>query len=1201
MQRFVSTCSLFLLGLPLYGQEWKPLFNGRNLDGWTGDPRLWRVENGVLIGETDDADRKLAANSFLILKDAEVADFELEYQARVTGGNNSGVQYRSKVLDPKQWVVGGYQMDLHPEPRYLGMLYEEKGRGIACESGQKVDLADKPTVTGSLDRPATNLAEWNTYRIVAKGDTATHYINDKPVAEIHDVDAAKRSLKGVLALQVHAGPSMKAEFKELRLRTFAPTAASTPAKPTAATSGQGTEPTVSWIWQSASPADIQKVYFRREFSLPRDIISASLTVTCDNWQRVWVNGKDLGFTSEWGAPANHDVMKHIVQGGRNVIAVEGRNQDGSAGMALRFSATLKGGRKAWIVSDEKWQASLEAPRGWQEPRFTPRDWAPAVSVAKMGEGPWGMVLQPDAEGGTLPVDVSSKYQLLPGFKLERLYQVPNVQGSWVAMTVDGTGKLLCADQYGKIYRVTPAAKPDQETIVTPTAIPLAGAHGLLWHQGVLWVTVNEGPEPAGVYRVTDSDRDGEPDKAERVLSVKGNGEHGPHALVPSPDGKFIYFVAGNFTDLAEMKDSMVPKVWKEDQLLPRRPDARGHAQDRFAPGGWVARCDLDGSNWTLVAMGFRNTYDIAFNANGDLFGYDSDMEWDLGMPWYRPTRICHIVPGAEFGWRHGTGPWPTYYEDSVPPLVEMGPGSPTGMLSGKDTKFPAKYQRALYAFDWTYATIHAIHVTPSGQGYKAEREEFLAGSGMPLTDAAIGKDGAMYFMTGGRRTASALWRVTYTGSESVAPVRYEAKEATVASKEGAWDGLGSADRMERYNSRVAIELAGPGPIAQKLATEKDPWKVIEGSIALARTGTSQQRGTVIDALLGLDWATLDVQQKLNWLRAAGLAFARHGEPTADERTKMFAKIDAAFPSNQSEVDRELCRMLCYLQAPGIVGRTLALMDTTGPTPAPDWLAVAKRNAQYGADVEKMINNLPPAQVIHYMYCLRVVKGPWSQEERKRFFAWFGRLVEKSGGASYAGFIQDLRKQTLETATPEEREWISKMAPATTANPLANLPPVEGPGREWTVAEVEKLAAGGLSGRSKENGKKMYQASLCAACHRFDGEGGSAGPDLTAVGGRFTVKDLAESILEPSKVVSDQYAFDTIIKHDGSQVVGKLIEEKDEHWIIATSPFDFSSTSEIERSQIKDIKPSPVSPMPAGLINRLNPEELKDLLAYLLAK
>src|SRR5690606_3725197 len=110
------------------------------------------------------------------------------------------------------------------------------------------------------------------------------------------------------------------------------------------------------------------------------------------------------------------------------------------------------------------------------------------------------------------------------------------------------------------------------------------------------------------------------------------------------------------------------------------------------------------------------------------------------------------------------------------------------------------------------------------------------------------------------------------------------------------------------------------------------------------------------------------------------------------------------------------------------------------------------------------------------------------------------------------------------------------------------------------------------------------------------EGGAAGPDLTAVAGRFPIRDLAEAIIEPSKVVSDQYAFDEITRTDGSLVVGKVIEEKDDHWLVAVSAFDFSQTIEIERNRIKGMKPSPVSPMPPALINRLNEDELKDLLA-----
>ncbi len=107
--------------------EWQPIFNGKNLDGWSGDPRLWRVEDGVLVGETNVTDKKTAANTFLIWQGGEPGDFILEYKARVTG-NNSGVQYRSRVLDAAKWSVGGYQMDLHPKREYLGMLYAKAAR-----------------------------------------------------------------------------------------------------------------------------------------------------------------------------------------------------------------------------------------------------------------------------------------------------------------------------------------------------------------------------------------------------------------------------------------------------------------------------------------------------------------------------------------------------------------------------------------------------------------------------------------------------------------------------------------------------------------------------------------------------------------------------------------------------------------------------------------------------------------------------------------------------------------------------------------------------------------------------------------------------------------------------------------------------------------------------------------------------------------
>ncbi len=988
------------------------------------------------------------------------------------------------------------------------------------------------------------------------------------------------------------------------LRIFAflslPFLTGTPAR---AGGNQQESPAPSWIWSSPNPAENEKVFFRREFQLPPDVVSASITIACDDWQRLTLNGQEVGMANKWNEARNYDVLSKLNSDGSNIINVEARNERGPAAMALHFKATLKDGKVLHLVSDNHWSCNSMAPDGWLTIPFDGTLWPRAAVVAKMGDAPWGNLMPREETLLTDPLlDTGSSYKVAPGFKLERLYQVPKDQGSWVATTLDGQGRLICSDQYGSLYRVTVSLDPNVGPDVEKLAIPLKGAQGLLWHDGVLWVSVNEGEDQSGVWRVTDSNGDGEVDKPELVKALKGRGEHGPHALVLSPDGETIYLAAGNHTDMPDLEKSLTSKNWAEDQLLPRRPDARGHARDKMAPGGWVARFQTDGTGWEVFSIGYRNHYDMAFNDHGDLFGFDADMEWDIGMPWYRPTRICHITPGSEFGWRNGTGKWPDCYEDSMPSQLDIGPGSPTGMVSGKGAKFPAKYQRALFALDWTFATIYAIHLTPEGAGYRAEREEIISGSGLPLTDAVIGKDGSMLFLTGGRRGDSALWRVTYIGSEDTSPVEYRSRELSLMNPADAVSSLGSEDRITRFNSRVSLEAAGPAAFLQIMANPgSSPWQILGASLGLARTGSHEQNAKVSEALDKLDWAALQPQQKITWLRALGLMFARHGEPTDAVRNQVLAKIDASFPADTDLMNRELCRVLCYLQAPAIVSRTLALMDSAGPTPAPDWLELTKRNSYYGKPIADMIANLPPAQVIHYIYCLRVVNGPWKKQERSKFFAWFDQLTEKKGGASYAGFIFDLKKQTLATATPEERNWLAKIESPVPASAFANLPEIKGPGREWTVDEVVKLAKPGLDGRNPENGKRMYQASLCAACHRFGGEGGATGPDLTALGGRFSIGDIAVAILEPSKVVSDQYAFDLITRKDGTEITGKILEEKDEKWIIATSPFDLSQTTEIESNDIQGSKLSSVSPMPPGLINRLNADELKDLLAYLSGK
>ena len=150
----------------------------------------------------------------------------------------------------------------------------------------------------------------------------------------------------------------------------------------------------------------------------------------------------------------------------------------------------------------------------------------------------------------------------------------------------------------------------------------------------------------------------------------------------------------------------------------------------LAPGGWIAKTDPDGKNWEIVSVGYRNAYDIAFNADGELFAYDADMEWDMGMPWYRPTRVLHATSGSEFGWRSGTGKWPAYYVDSLPPMLDIGPGSPVGVEFGYGAKFPAKYQKALYLLRLDLR--HDLRHAPG-----AGRQQLQGGQGrVPVAHAA---------------------------------------------------------------------------------------------------------------------------------------------------------------------------------------------------------------------------------------------------------------------------------------------------------------------------------------------------------------------------------------------------------------------------------------------------------------------------------
>jgi len=211
---------------PAAEEGFRPIFDGKTLEGWDGNPAFWRVEDGCIVGETTP-DNPTKGNTFLIWRGGKPADFELRVEYRMRN-HNSGIQFRSWEEPEKwgKWVIGGYQADIDGEP-YTGILYGEKYRGILAQRGQKTVIGEdhKPKVVGSVGDSKELLAKidldgWNEYHITAKGNHITQSINGHTMVDVTDDDVEMRRADGLIALQLHAGPPMKIEFRNIRLKEF---------------------------------------------------------------------------------------------------------------------------------------------------------------------------------------------------------------------------------------------------------------------------------------------------------------------------------------------------------------------------------------------------------------------------------------------------------------------------------------------------------------------------------------------------------------------------------------------------------------------------------------------------------------------------------------------------------------------------------------------------------------------------------------------------------------------------------------------------------------------------------------------------------------------------------------------------------------------------------------------------------------------
>lgn len=1125
-----------------------PLFNGEDLTGWDGDSALWAVEAGAIVGTTDGSIRQ---NTFLSTTKA-YGNFVLRVKTKLRNGN-SGIQFRSEQR-PK-YSVAGYQADL-AEKTYFGMLYEEQKRGILKY------WRDKTPEEQAAIHALGKQGDWNQFVVTCLGDYIKIELNGVTTCEMRDPSGAR---EGIIALQLHVGPAMQVSFKDLEIREF---------KPDAQVS---------------------------------DIDASSL-------------------------------LMPDVEARRERFAYDGS----------RFRTP-----EGFIVEEVATNELI------------------------------GSVINLDFDHKGRPV---------------------------VASEPNGMRILIDEDEDG-LYE---SQKVFSDDVSTAMGMHFVGPGDLLVH--------SRGPKGAALYRLTDTDGDDSADDLSMIMKSNGNiGEHGPHTILTGPDG-FLYVLYGNHAHPQEIESPLSPvRNLQEDHLLPRYVDPRGHANRIRAPGGTMHRVNPQTGEWSQIVGGFRNPFDMGMNLEGEIFTFEADMEWDFGLPWFRPIRVVHAMPGADYGWRTGSSKMPFYYIDTLPSISDVGRGSPVGVSFYYHDTYPEKYRGAFFMGDWSRGRIRVLFPERNGGTYSGDTVDFVVGEPLNVTDMAVGPDGHLYFTTGGRGTHGGLYRVRYTGTspaketlsgtlavlDQPMPRSAWGKEAIKAVQEvtspAVWaKALRGAvtDRAlsseQRLRALETLQIYGPKPSVDELTelltardrmvraaavfllgtfplenirepltqalddkdplvarracealvragldsksmvatskqlrqrllmllnnkdrnvryaarqalarTHKDVWPAgvmsdslekrprgaLEGLLVLVNTqDTASDSSAIFSKLASYSEVEMDADTLLNYLRVMSLAFIRDvaleeraknddTDPRAAFKEAIGPRLLAQFPHEDKRVNRELQVALAYMNTPGAQDAIL------------DYLTVDKTQEEQ----------------IHTVYCLRVMKEGWTREQRDRLVEWFDFGRDMGGAASMAGYVQGMWDATLELMEGDELELAKgrydDAMQARQDRAIALLADIDGAKANTDLAQMsfEELADyleyDPMTYRTPDyrTGERVFRKAKCAECHVYGSVGTGGGPDLSTVTSRFRRRDILESIMYPSRIVSDQYAALNLELDDLSEVTGMIAAEDDSSLTLITI---HGERVDVQKSEIETRRDAEISMMPEGLLNTMSLGELVQLMHFL---
>ena len=529
---------------------------------------------------------------------------------------------------------------------------------------------------------------------------------------------------------------------------------------TADTVAAPTTPIPHWIssWMPDSPS----VDLTRSFSVEAPVQQATLKFAADFcFATVAINETEVLEVAPFVQLQTLDVT-NAVQRGENRLRVRMREGNRLTGVALSLEVRYVDGTTAMIVSDAAWSVGPPDATADQE---IPQLKAEKLALSDRGEVAtelWGIgrrdislsafenYEQWQQSKGEVADKHRPKFWLAPGFEITELRVAQSDEGSWIAMAFDDQGRLTVSREDVGLLRMTIAEDKKSVARVEKIDVPLEECRGLAYDGATLYSNANNSK---AMFRLKIDD-EGKPQGLEKLREFPGGVGHGRNDIALRKDPKtgklWVYSIHGDSVDVptADIEDQTSPL--RESKLLPPKKE------------GTLICFDSETKKTELLHAGLRNPYGVS--TNGDMwFTFDADNEHDMGTPWYRPTRILQIPSWGDSGYREVTGQLPPRFHDQpdhFPPLFDIGRASPTSIMFGYSLKFPNPYRSSLFALDWTYGRVIAVHMMPRGGSYRVAAETFLQGRPLNVTDIATGLDGAMYLITGGRKTHSALYRVS---------------------------------------------------------------------------------------------------------------------------------------------------------------------------------------------------------------------------------------------------------------------------------------------------------------------------------------------------------------------------------------------------------------------------------------------------------